>query len=245
MVYVTTMPETLPVKAKRKNLPRRRIGGRFVTAYSPEIAFTICERVAEGETLKAICKPTDGLVSRQTFHRWVVLYPEASRAYSAARELSAHSLEEEALDLARDVMVGEKTSQKVRAFDVAMNQLRWSASRRNPRVYSERGAVQITVPVQINTSLDMGQGNAGSTKDFPNIYELKADIRQEGEIVAVDNSLEMVGDTGELVPPGKPDPFRKALNRDKILEASGKAYGKDGKTSKELFREAIEEHGSI
>lgn len=167
---------------RRLGLPKLRVGGRFISAYSPEIGLKVCERIAEGDTLKDICTIANGMCSRQTFHRWVVIYPELSRAYAAARELSAHALEEEALTMARAISVDKKASSvHVRSFEVAMNQLRWSASRRNPRVYSERGSVQITVPIQINTALDLGDGPAQSSAEHPNIYTLDASMVQEVE----------------------------------------------------------------
>jgi hypothetical protein len=176
----------------------RGAGGRYVTAYDPAVALRVCERLAEGETLKAICTaPKEGeegwevgedgepkpwpFPARQTFHRWVVNHAELARAYAAARELSAHSMEEEAVDMARALVKEPGNAQKVRAYDVAMNQLRWSASKRNPRVFSERGAVSFVVPIQINTTLDLGEGGAATAKDYPDIYTVEATVVQEIE----------------------------------------------------------------
>jgi len=171
---------------------------KFLTTYQPEVALAIVERIAEGETLSAICAPGSGLPARSTFRRWVVRYPELSRAYSAARELSAHSLEEEALDTARQLKdpAGRKklTPTEVRALDVAMNQLRWSAARRNPRVYSERGAIQVTVPIQINTNLDLGGGP--SVQD---VYELRANVSIPQEPEQIDHGQEMQAETEPLL----------------------------------------------
>lgn len=129
-----------------------------VSTYNPELALAIVERIAQGETLNAICAKGTGLPHPSTFRRWVGLYPELSKAYSGAREVSAHSLEEEALDIARELNGPNRkklTPTEIRALDVALDQLRWSAVRRNPKAYSERGAMHITVPIQINTSLDL------------------------------------------------------------------------------------------
>lgn len=172
---------------------------KFVSTYNPEVALAICERIAEGQTLSAICAPGSGMPARQTFHRWVVQFPELSRAYSAARELSAHSLEEEALDTARELRE-KKSRQKltgveVQAMKTAMDQLRWSAGRRNPRVYSERAAVQLTVPIQINTSLDLGGGPS-----MDNVYDIKALIEAPVEPEQTDHKLEMQRETRALVP---------------------------------------------
>lgn len=168
-----------PAQDRELGLQRQRSGGRFLTKYTPDLALQICERIAEGETLKAICNSED-MPARATFQRWVVQYPELSRAYAAARELSANAFEEEALDIARQLTMEGRdfTSTKIRAFDVAVGQLRWSASRRNPKVYSERGAVQITVPIQINTSLDLGDGGMLGVEQ-PDIYQLEAVVDEK------------------------------------------------------------------
>ncbi len=168
-----------PGQDKRIGLKPGRSGGRFVTAYEPDLALQICEFIAEGDTLLSVCR-RDGMPCRQTFHRWVVNYPELSRAYSAARELSAYSLEEEALELADIIRNEPGSSQRVRAFDISMNQLRWSAIRRNPQAFSEKAALHITVPIQINTGLDLGDTSAaGGTPDHPNIYEIEAQVEKE------------------------------------------------------------------
>ena len=167
---------TANVQDRKIGLKRSRSGDRSVTVYTPDLALQICEKIAEGETLLAVCKEND-MPHRQTFHRWVVNYPEVSRAYSAARELSAYAMEEEALELSRQIRIDPGTSQKVRAFDISMNQLRWSAMRRNPQVFSEKAALQIIVPIQINTSLNLGDElEAGGTRDHPNIYEIEAKV---------------------------------------------------------------------
>lgn len=158
--------------------------------YTPDLGLQICELIAEGETLKDICEQ-EGMPTRQTVHRWVIAFPEFGRAYAAARELSAYSMEEEALMTGRNTvrLAGQMTSQQVRAAEVHMNQLRWSAARRNAKVYSERAAVQVTVPIQINTTLDMGGAAGGGTVDHPNIYDLEAkDVTiQPAETIEIDS----------------------------------------------------------
>ena len=78
-----------------------------------------------------------------------------------------------------------------RKLESYVGQLRWSAAKRNPQVFSERSNVNVTVPIQINTSLPMGgEGIGGGTTDFPNIYELKADVVREVDEPTVEEALE-------------------------------------------------------
>ncbi len=151
---------------------REQFGSRSITKYSPELALKICERVASGETLLDICKGI-GMPHRTSFWRWVMLYKDVAISYQAARELSAQSLEEEALSLARGLSgPNSYTTVKVRALDIAMQQLRWSATRRDPSKYGQKAKEIITVPIQINTTLDLGSDN----RDGQGIYTITATV---------------------------------------------------------------------
>jgi transposase-like protein len=161
-----------PLRQLPSSEKRETFGKRQITRYSPEIALSVCEAVANGKTLNEVCKGT-GMPNRTTFWRWVMLYKDVASAYHSARELSAQALEEEALTMAR-VLKGPNdfTSVKVRAFDVAMQQLGWSATRRDPGKYGQKAEKSVTVPIQINTTLDLGADAANAQ----GIYTIKAEI---------------------------------------------------------------------
>ncbi len=181
-----------------------------MTAYAPELAFKIVEHIAEGRTLKDICDNDDGMPARQTFHRWVSATPELRKAYTAARELSAYAMEEEALDLGRELRKNPGTPQRVRAHEVSMNQLRWSAAKRNAGVFSEKANVSLVVPIQINTTLDMGGEATDSlgTADHPNIYEIEATVEHEDKPEAPLIDLR----AGHPSDP-RPDPQRERMDK--------------------------------
>lgn len=126
------------------------------------------EGIASGKTLTALLKE-DGMPPRTTFYRWLTIYPELNKTYEAARELSAQSFEEEALDMARTLKgPNEFSGTKVKMYEVAMAQLRWSAARRDPKRYGQRQEASLIVPIQINTTMDIGgNGSAGLTLDNP------------------------------------------------------------------------------
>lgn len=81
--------------------------------------------------------------------------------------------------MARQIKTAQKNGTQVRAFEVAMNQLRWSATRRDPARYGERANTVVRVPIQINTTLDLGDDTAGGTTEHPNIYGLEARVTTE------------------------------------------------------------------
>lgn len=191
-----------PAQDRKLGLARERVGGRFVTAYDPTVALEMCEMIAEGKTLKAICEEhKDRFPARQTFHRWVVNNAELARAYAAARELSAHAFEEEALTLAEELAQKRVPKEQIRAYEVAMNQFRWSAGKRNAAVYSDRNAVKVQVPIQINTTIDLGNESVKQgTSDHPDIYRLEAEITtEEGGVEKWDPKEEAYKDAEPLV----------------------------------------------
>ena len=53
--------------------------------YSTEIAETICDRLAEGESLRAICADS-AMPARATVFRWLARNEEFRRSYAIARE---------------------------------------------------------------------------------------------------------------------------------------------------------------
>lgn len=162
-----------PKQDARLGLAKEKIGGRFVTKYDPALALEILELVAQGKTINAICQPRSKFPHPVTFKRWVVNNPELARALDVARRMSAEAIEEEALDVARAIKQTQRDGTQVRAHEVLLQQLRWSAERRDPAKYGTRTPVSIRVPIQINTTLDMGKGEAeiGGAGD---IYKITA-----------------------------------------------------------------------
>ena len=186
-----------PQRERQMGLPRVEKGGRFFTKYDPNIALDIVERIADGELLKDItAKDAVPLtITKQTFLRWVATVPELSTAYSAALQISAQSFEENALQVAKDTYQAPGSPQKVSAANLLVGQYRWSAARRNPTKYSDKGNTQIVVPININTTLDLGSSDRqGRDVEVPDIYTIKLPV-VEGEFSEVDETREANGGT--------------------------------------------------
>lgn len=175
-----------------------------VEGYDAGSFVDVMDRIAGGMSVtEALASP--GLPSRPTFYRWLALYPDLRKAYEAARELSAQSFEEELLDMARTLKGdNEFNGTKVRMYEVAMAQLRWSAARRDPKRYGQKQDVGLIVPIQINTTLDLGSGLGGALNlgDKPgalpdDIYKLSAVIGDPIEDVA---SYEVLGEPEHVLP---------------------------------------------
>jgi len=165
--------------------------------YDPALAEKVLLLIADGKTLREIADSDPSLPTKSTIQRWIMKYPDLAMAWKAAREMSAATLEDEALDMARTLKGKESvefTGTRVRAFEVAMAQFRWSASHRDPAQYGQTTVAPITVPIQIITNLDLGQGGV-ITETQQSTYEIAAKVADEynaknAEIEGTDYTLE-------------------------------------------------------
>lgn len=194
-------------------------GGRWFTKYNPDIALDIVERIADGELLSKItAKDAVPLtVTKQTFLRWVSSVPELQAAYSAALQLSAHAFEEKAIERAERVAQAPGSPQNVSAASLLISQYRWSAARRNPTRYSDKGNTQIVVPVNINTTLDMGKGPQSVDVEVPDIYKISVARKEdvvEGEFNEIDQAAETPKDIRHGDGDIKKENFRAILRPD-------------------------------
>jgi len=118
--------------------------------YSAEIADTICDRLAGGESLRAICADA-GMPDRATVSRWLARYEEFRDLYGFARECQAECLVDEILKIARDssrdyVEKRLPDGKVVRVVDhenialsrIRINALKWMVARMAPRKYGNR-----------------------------------------------------------------------------------------------------------
>jgi hypothetical protein len=108
--------------------------------YTPELADEICRRLADGESLRAICAEA-GKPHFSTVMQWVVDDRDGFQAkYRCAREVQAHNLAERALAEAMSVRGNEDATAACLRFDA----LRWYAGKLLPKVYGERVEVEQT-----------------------------------------------------------------------------------------------------
>jgi hypothetical protein len=115
--------------------PRKR--GR-PTAYVPALARLICEGIAAGKPLLAICE-ADHMPDRVTVWRWQQQHHEFRNMILAAREFGTDALAEQCLVIADG-------SGDVRRDMVKIATRRWLASKIAPRRYGERVAAEVSGP---------------------------------------------------------------------------------------------------
>jgi hypothetical protein len=131
-------------------------------AYQKDIAIRFLDLVSEGKTLVEIAAEPN-MPTRQTLYRWLAIYKEFNQAYKAAKQMSAVAFEDKALAIAKHIEDNpELTGTRITGLKEAMVQYRWSAARRDPAQYGgATPTTQVTVPVQINTTLDLASDTEG------------------------------------------------------------------------------------
>jgi len=115
--------------------------------YTEDLAASICVRLADGESLKAICA-AEGMPHRATVFRWLAAHERFRDMYARAREEQADTLADELVAIADEVSVtvkheGEEVKLALDATGVAHSRLRvdtrkWVAAKLKPRKYGDK-----------------------------------------------------------------------------------------------------------
>lgn len=130
-------------------------GGR-PSLYSQEIAVIICAKIADGHSLRKICRE-EGIPSLTTVFEWLADKPEFAEQYARARDAQADAMADDIQDIA-DTPPALTAEGKIDAGDVADKRLRidtrkWIASKLKPKKYGDKieqeikGEIGLTVQV--------------------------------------------------------------------------------------------------
>ena len=119
--------------------------------YSEELADAICTRLAQGESMRSVCRDEDMPVM-DTMWRWIREKEDFSEQYARAKQESADAIIEDILDIADE---GE---------DVARDRLRidarkWVASKLKPKKYGDTTKLEDELPINYVITI----GGADST----------------------------------------------------------------------------------
>jgi hypothetical protein len=121
--------------------------------YTPEIANEICERLAQGESLRAICEdpnlPTEGAV-----RKWAREEPEGFGTHYAQARLHGYEvLADEILHIADTPQTGQKVTSKEWGEEIAeadmiehrrlqVDTRKWMLSKMLPKIYGDKQHVE-------------------------------------------------------------------------------------------------------
>lgn len=98
--------------------------------YNDEAALQICERIADGESLKKICE-RDDMPARRTVYQWLAARQEFAHMYTRAREEQADTLADQITEIA-------DTEPDTNRARVRVDARKWVAAKLKPRKYGER-----------------------------------------------------------------------------------------------------------
>ena len=131
---------------RKKPAPKKRMKGR--PSVFAKFAAIICERLAEGETLRSVCRD-EAMPDKATVLRWLAdkAKTDFRDQYVRAREMQADALFDEALAIADDGSgdwITDKSGKKVLDHEhVQRSRLRvdtrkWAAGKLAPKRYGDR-----------------------------------------------------------------------------------------------------------
>ncbi len=143
--------------------------------WSPEIEDEFCNRIMEGRSVNSIASDSD-MPNGNTFWRWMGEKETLRTKYAHAIEARALAQADEIADLTRRVVRGEVPPDVAR---VALDGLKWTASRLLPKVYGDRQSVDVSVTHTHQLHLDALKRLNDTAKALPS-----NDII-DGEIVSV------------------------------------------------------------
>ena len=111
------------------------------STYTQEIADKICHRLAQGESLRAICRDDDMPNASTVCCDWVERYPDFALQYARAREAQADTIFDEI-----DEVVRTRSSDSVEAQDkrLFVDAQKWRLGQMSGK-YLDKSAVDYTI----------------------------------------------------------------------------------------------------
>lgn len=134
---------------------KRKIGRP--SKYSATLTELICQRIAEGESVRAICRDDD-MPSKSAVMNWLNNNEEFRSQYVLARDLQADHFVEEIIDIAddstNDFMERQRQdgstetvfdNEHVQRSKLRVDARKWVAARMAPKKYGDRTALDVAV----------------------------------------------------------------------------------------------------
>ncbi|HEI8903452.1 TPA: ubiquitin carboxyl-hydrolase [Proteus mirabilis] len=102
--------------------------------YLPEVADDVCALIADGESLRSVCK-RPGMPNTTKVMRWLREYPDFREQYAKAMESRADAVFEELFDIADDVTEEPAAVAKAR---LRIDTRKWALARMSPKKYGDK-----------------------------------------------------------------------------------------------------------
>lgn len=123
--------------------------------FTTEIAGAICERLADGESLRSICT-SDDMPNKSTVFRWLAADESFRDQYAQAREAQADALFDDVLEIADDarndwmVRRGEDDAgwvangEHIQRSRLRVEARKWMAGKLRPKKYGEKVDLELS-----------------------------------------------------------------------------------------------------
>ncbi len=126
--------------------------------YDPEIALAVCDRIAEGEYLPAICASIprgQSTLKASTFLLWVGEHPELAEVYDRARATRLQRMADEMMQIADTPQEGQTVEEtadgvKIKRGDMIQHRSlqvdtrKWLLARLARQLYGDKSEVALT-----------------------------------------------------------------------------------------------------
>lgn len=109
------------------------------TKYNGEMIEDICEKIANGRSLRSICAE-DGVPPMKTIYRWLEANEEFRHQYARAREKQADYFAEEIIEIADSA---EAESAAVSKAKLQIDARKWAASKIAPKKYGDKTELDV------------------------------------------------------------------------------------------------------
>lgn len=127
--------------------------------FTDDLANTICRRLADGESLRAICKDK-AMPDRETVRRWLNENSLFRGQYATARDQMVDALAERAMEYAETA-----TAENANARRLFVDTVKWYTGKVAPKKYGERVNVEHSGKVTIGDAIEEGRRRVKELRD--------------------------------------------------------------------------------
>lgn len=133
----------------KSQLPVKKRLGRPPMPMLEEVTDRICQRIADGESLRSICSDKD-MPDKSTVLKWLSQSPAFASQYAHARELQADAIFDEVLDIAddgrndwmeangKDDEGWKQNGEAIQRSKLRIDARKWMAGKLRPKKYGEK-----------------------------------------------------------------------------------------------------------
>lgn len=163
-----------------------------VSTFTQELADAICERLADGESLRAICAD-EAMPARATVFKWLADNPAFSDQYAHARAEQADAIFDDILDIADDGSndwmerkdadeqnIGwRENGEALRRSALRVDARKWVLAKLAPKKYGDKATLALTGegggPVEMVHTTDRDRAKAAAAILARGLTKAKAD----------------------------------------------------------------------